>query len=49
MVEEHVDRAIHQRWAEDIECVFCTILQKKLPAYVLYEDERTISILGWPI
>lgn len=45
MVEAHVDRAVHKEWAEDPECVFCSILQNKLSAYVLYEDEKVISIL----
>lgn len=46
MVEAHVDRVIHQEWAESPECVFCSILQNKLSAYVLYEDEKVISVLG---
>ena len=46
MVEEHVDRVVHRRWAKDIECVFCSILQNKPLAYVPYEDERIISMLG---
>jgi len=44
IVEEHVDRTLHRQWAGE-SCVFCSILQNKLPAYMLYEDEKVISIL----
>jgi len=47
VVEAHVDRSLHPEWAGEPQCVFCSILQKKLPAYTLYEDERVIAVLGW--
>lgn len=46
IVEAHVDRVMHPEWVGDSQCVFCLILQKKIPAYILYEDEKVISILG---
>jgi len=45
VVEAHVDRSLHPEWAGEPQCVFCSILQKKLPAYTLYEDERVIAVL----
>jgi hypothetical protein len=47
IVEAHVGRVVRPEWAGDPQCAFCSILQKKLPAYILYEDEKVISILGW--
>lgn len=46
LIEAHVDRTLHPQWAGELQCVFCSILQNKLPAYILYEDEKVISILG---
>ncbi|KAF9644531.1 HIT-like protein [Thelephora ganbajun] len=45
IVEAHVDRIIHPEWADNPKCVFCLILRNKLPAYILHEDEKVISIL----
>ncbi|KAF9778742.1 HIT-like protein [Thelephora terrestris] len=45
IVEAHVGRVVRPEWAGDPQCAFCSILQKKLPAYILYEDEKVISIL----
>ena len=48
IVEAHVDRPIHPEWidVDNPHCVFCSILEHKLPAYKLYEDDKVIAILG---
>ena len=46
IVEAHVNRPLHPKWADNPHCVFCLILGNELPAYVLYEDDQVIAILG---
>lgn len=46
IIEAQIDRPIHPEWADNPDCVFCSILGKELPAYIVYEDEKVIAILG---
>jgi len=46
IVEAHVDRPIRPEWADNPHCVFCLVLENKLPAYISYEDDKVIAILG---
>lgn len=47
IVEAHFDRYIHPEWADNPQCAFCLILRNELPAYILYEDDEVIAVLGW--
>ena len=46
IVEAHVDRHTRPEWADNPHCAFCLVLENKLPAYISYEDDKVIAILG---
>jgi hypothetical protein len=46
IIQSHADRP-PSSWSKQMEdCTFCSILRKELPAWVVYENEFVIAILG---
>lgn len=45
MISSFTDRSYPARWLDE-ECVFCKIIERKIPAFILYENEDIISFLG---
>lgn len=46
MIEEHIDRDVHEGWKPDGRCTFCLVIAKELPSTILYETDKVIAILG---
>lgn len=46
IIDAHLDRKVSEKWKKDEDCVFCIIIDRKLPASIVYEDEKVIAILG---
>jgi hypothetical protein len=45
MISAFVDRKLPDKWIDD-ECTFCKIITRKLPAYILFENDEVIVFLG---
>lgn len=46
MIKAHENRPLHSTWKADADCTFCRIINRELPASVVYEDEQVIAFLG---
>ncbi|KAI6039681.1 HIT-like protein [Pisolithus marmoratus] len=45
MINEHVNRSVHEEWRDDGGCSFCRIIAKEIPSTVLYETDEVVAIL----
>ena len=46
MIDAHIDRKVPEEWQKDEDCVFCRIVDRELPASIVFENEKVIAILG---
>lgn len=46
IINAHVDRKVPNEWSMNSDCPFCRIVRRESPAYIIYEDDWTIAILG---
>jgi len=44
MISQFVDR--NPSYILDSKCIFCKIIERKEPAYIVYEDEHVVAFLG---
>lgn len=45
MINEHIDRKVHEEWRNDGRCTFCRVITKELPSTIVYETDEVIAIL----
>lgn len=46
LIDAHIDRKVPEQWKKDEDCAFCKIVDRKLPASIVFENEKVIAILG---
>lgn len=46
LIDEHLNRKVHDEWKDDSLCSFCRIISKELSSLTIYETDKVIAILG---
>ncbi|KAL4064860.1 HIT-like domain-containing protein [Scleroderma yunnanense] len=45
IINEHIDREVHEEWRGDGRCTFCRVIAKELPSMTVYETDKVVAIL----
>lgn len=45
LINEHLNRKVHDEWKDDSPCSFCRIISKELSSLTVYETDKVIAIL----
>lgn len=46
IIGDHTERAIAPSWQLEFDCVFCQIIERKQHAFIVFENEQVIAIVG---